>query len=128
MKYIHIILIVILLLSCSGEDEKGQYKPIVIANTEIPLTVKIGEVVPIHVYAYASNSCWSNLQISLTKNDENHYQITATGFDNESLDCNDVLIGTDTVFNLTFNRVGEFYFQSNKSPYTILYDTISVMK
>ena len=128
MKYINIILITILLLSCSREDEKGQFEPVVISKTEIPLTAKIGEVVPIHVNAYAPNGCWSNLQISLTKNNENHYQMTATGFDNESLDCNDVLIGKDTVFNLTFNRVGEFYFQSNKSPYTILYDTISVMK
>lgn len=126
MKYIHIILIVILLLSCSGEDEKGQYKPIVIANTEIPLTVKIGEVVPIHVYAYASNSCWSNLQISLTESTENHYQITAKGFNSGGSVCPEVLIQKDTVFNLTFDRSGEYYFQSNRSPFTIMYDTIRV--
>ena len=126
MKYIHIILIAILLLSCSGEDEKGQYKPIVIANTEIPLTVKIGEVVPIHVYAYAPNSCWSNLQISLTESNENHYQITAKGFNSGGSVCPEVLIQKDTVFNLTFNRSGEYYFQSNISPFTIMYDTIRV--
>lgn len=126
MKYIHIILIAILLLSCSGEDEKGQYKPIVIANTEIPLTVKIGEVVPIHVYAYAPNSCWSNLQISLTESAENHYQITAKGFNSGGSVCPEVLIQKDTVFNLTFNRSGEYYFQSNRSPFTIMYDTIRV--
>ena len=126
MKYINIILIATLLLSCTREEEKGQFEPIVVSKTEIPLTAKIGEVVPIHVNAYAPSSCWSDLHISLTKNDENHYQITATGFNNESLVCNDVLIGTDTVFNLTFNRGGEYYFQSNRSPFTIIYDTIRV--
>ena len=126
MKYINIILIAILLLNCSREDEKGQFEPIVVSKTEIPLTAKIGEVVPIHVNAYAPNGCWSNLQISLTESNENHYQITATGFNSGSSVCTDILIQKDTVFNLTFNRGGEYYFQSNRLPFTIIYDTIRV--
>jgi hypothetical protein len=126
MKYINIILIAILLLSCSREDEKGQFEPVVISKTEIPLTAKIGEVVPIHVNAYAPNGCWSNLQISLTESNENHYQITAKGFNSGGSVCPEVLIQKDTVFNLTFDRSGEYYFQSNRSPFTIMYDTIRV--
>lgn len=126
MKYINIILITFLLWSCSKEEEKGRFEPVFVSNVEIPLSANIGVSIPIHVKAYAPNGCWSNLKINLTKNQGNHYQITAMGLNNGNLVCPEILIQKDTTFNLIFNDVGEYYFQSNKAPFTIKYDTIKV--
>lgn len=128
MKYTTIIFFAFFLLGCSKEDEQGQYEPVVVSETEIPSTAKIGELVTLHVKAYAPNGCWSNLQISLTKSDENHYLITAKGYNNGNLVCPDIVIQKDTVFNVSFNKVGAYYFQSNKSPFTILHDTIRLQE
>lgn len=126
MKYINIILIAFLLLSCSKEEEKRQFEPVVVSKVEIPSQTNIGVSVPIHVKAYAPNGCWSNLKINLTKNQENHYQIIAVGLNNGNLVCADILIQKDTTFNIIFNKAGEYYFQSNKAPFTIKHDTIRV--
>lgn len=128
MKYTILIFFAFFLLSCSKENEKGQFEPVVVSTTEIPSTAKIGELVPIHVKAYTPNGCWSKLQISLTKNDENHYLIIAKGYNNGDLTCPDIVIQKDTVFNLSFNKVGAYFFQSNKSPFTILHDTIRIQE
>ncbi len=126
MKYINLILIVFLLLGCSKEEEKGQFEPVIVSEVVIPTSANIGVSIPIQVRAYAPNGCWSNLQINLTKSQANHYQITATGFNNGNIVCPDVLVGKVTTFNLIFSEAGEYYFQSNKTPFTILYDTIRV--
>lgn len=128
MKYTFIILLAFFLFGCSIEGEKGQFEPVVVSTTEIPSTAKIGEVVPVYVKAYAPNGCWSKLQINLTKSDENHYLITATGYNNGDLACPDIVIQTDTVFNLSFNKAGAYYFQSNKLPFTLLHDTIRIQE
>lgn len=126
MKYLNIILIALFLLNCSRDGEKGQFEPVFISKVEIPSYANIGVSVPIYVQAYAPNGCWSNLKISLTESKKNHYQITAMGFNNGSLVCPEILIQKDTTFNLVFKEAGEYYFQSNKAPFTIKYDTLRV--
>ncbi|MEA4983878.1 hypothetical protein SDC9_130658 [bioreactor metagenome] len=111
---------------CEREKEKGQLGTVFVSVVEMPSQVKVGRLVPIHVVAYANNGCWSNLKINLTKCQESYYQITAMGFYSGDLTCPDILIGTDTTFHLIFHEAGECYFQSNRSPFPIKYDTIMV--
>lgn len=126
MKLLNLILIALLLFSCTKEEEKGQTKPVFVSEVVIPLFANIEESTPIHVKAYAPNGCWSNVKIYLRKTQENHYQITATGFFNGNLTCSDILIEKDTTFHLTFKSAGKYYFQSNENPLILKHDTITI--
>lgn len=128
MKHLMLIFIPLFLVcSCSKEDQKGQVLPAFVSNVIIPLSTTIGDSTPVYVQAYAPNGCWYNIRINLNETLEYHYEITATGVFNGNLVCSDVIIEGDTTFYLTFDTIGKYYFQSNRSPFEIRYDTITVV-
>lgn len=128
MKHLNpLIIALFLFIGCSAEEEKGAVSPVIISEVNIPTSVKVNETAPIHVGAYATNGCWSDLRINLDKLQEKHYQITATGFHDGGSICPAVIIEADTTFHLTFNTTGKYYFQSNKEPLEIKYDSLEVV-
>lgn len=117
----------VMVLSCVSSTPHIKTRlAIEIVSPPIPKTASINQVITIKVTAQAPNGCYSKLGASLTEIDSKHLVMEGTALFETEGACPEVIIKKDTSFTFKPLSAGKYIFQTNKIPFVVYYDTMTV--
>lgn len=116
------------LTSCieNADNHVAATLPVKISTIIIPAQAELDQDIEIRLGAEGTNGCYRNFKISLTEIDSRHFLFTATAFFETYGACTDQMVGDDTTINFRSSVAGKYYFQTNKTPFTIVLDTLEI--
>lgn len=129
-KIILLVLLPVLVSSCLKEGSNHiKYSGYININTLIvPDTGFVGEDVEIKVTGGAPNGCWSDLELTMQKENDTLYNIVGVGI-YESWDglCTDIYPLVDSTFTFEPSKAGIYKFVAYSSNNVRLIDTLHVV-
>ena len=128
MKTFIILFAAILTLTeCTYPDRHAKATlPVNISESHIPKTGQVNQDVEIGLKLQASNGCWTNLKIVMTKIDDFHFLFKGTGSFESNGICPTVMVYKDTTINFKPGLKGKYIFQVRESPLTTKLDTLNI--
>ena len=128
MKTFLLSLATVLFLSgCTDSNQlEKRRRATYISTVHIPKNTTINQNVGIELTAAGTSSCWGDLKVTMTKISDKHFLFKATGLVENGGACAAVMVYKDTVINFRPESTGKYFFQTNESPFTIMYDTLEV--
>jgi hypothetical protein len=116
-----------LLLSCASSTPHIKTQlAIEIVTPPVPKTASVNQAITIKVTAQAPNGCYSRLGAILTAVDSRHLVMEGTALFETEGACAEVILKKDTTFTFKPTATGKYFFQTNKTPFIIYYDTMTV--
>lgn len=130
MKVEKVLVFVVLagmMLSCVSSTPHVKTRlAIEVVTPPVPKTASINQVISMQVTAQAPNGCYSQLGASLTAVDSKHLLLEGTALFETEGACSAVIIKKDTTITFKPTAAGKYFFQTNKTPFVIYYDTLTV--
>ncbi len=126
-KILTFVVLAGVMLSCVSSTPHIKTRlAIEIVTPPVPKTATVNQVITIKVTAQAPNGCYSQLGASLTAVDSKHLLMEGTALFETEGACTEVIIKKDTSFTFKPTVAGKYFFQTNKTPFVIYYDTLTV--
>jgi hypothetical protein len=130
MKIIGYFVIVLLAVSCLKPGKDSYYVHttgrVEITQVDIPETAIVNQYIEIKARAEESNGCWSNLNFTLTKNNDYEYSLEAFGIFESTGYCADIKVYGDTTIAFKPTITGKYIFHTIKSESEVQSDTLIV--
>ena len=97
-----------------------------IHSLTIPAVSAVSEPVRINVSAEANNGCWHDFKFKLEKKEDFKYAITSyASFESKGV-CAAVIVTGDTTITFVPDKKGQYIFEANQSPFSVVTDTLAV--
>lgn len=126
-KIIALVVLAGIVFSCVSSTPHIKTRlAIEIVSPPVPKTASVNQIITIKVTAQAPNGCYSQLGASLTAVDSKHLVMEGNALFETEGACTEVIIKKDTSFTFKPTSAGTYFFQTNKSPFVIYYDTLTV--
>lgn len=131
MKKLLIASILLSLLASCKDDIIYKVDTVQIEQIQMSDTVLLNEIAQINVKAFATNGCWSDLFVTLEKEEAFTYSIKAFGTFScreGGCACADVMVSRDTIIDFQPNQKGTYIFEilKNYSEHKTINDTLTV--
>jgi hypothetical protein len=124
--YVFLILIFISISCSKNENSDRNIGMVGISEVIIPDTVTSLENIQVYAKAEATNGCWNNLYLDLSKVNEFEYYIKAFGTFESSGACPEVMVYKDSVIDIQPMQKGIYIFKISQSPNLIVIDTLVI--
>ena len=131
MKTIGLFLLALVAVSCWKLEDSGNYiltsGRVEITQVDIPETATINQFTEIKARAEESNSCWSNLNFTLTQNNSFDYTLEAFGLFESYGSCENIIVTGDTTIAFKPTQTGTYKFHVTKSETETAIDSMIVV-
>jgi hypothetical protein len=128
MKYILFLVVLVIIFSCSGNNDKYFISTdvIEIKQYSLPDTANLFDTIKVGAMAQEPNGCWTNLNFVLSKITDTTYRLKAFGtFENHGGICPSVIVEKDTSIIFIPIKRGNILFYITQ-PTTAKIDTLFV--
>jgi hypothetical protein len=130
MKTFVYFVIALVAVSCLKKSDNGYYiltsGRVEITQADIPETATVNQFTEIKARAEESNDCWSNLNFTLTKNNDFDYTLEAFGVFESYGSCMEIKVTGDTTIAFKPEQTGIYKFHVIKSETETVTDSIIV--
>jgi len=131
MKTFGLLILALAAVACWKLDDSGNYilttGRVEITQADIPETATINQFTEIKARAEESNNCWSNLNFTLTQNNNFDYTLEAYGVYESYGSCVEIKVTGDTTIAFKPTQTGVYKFHIVNSETVTTLDSMIVV-